>query len=60
MKFADEKDLIAKSKMHGGQLVIHISGGCLQDVWYNGKEVKDYILVDMDGEKSDDYGTPLT
>ena len=52
MKFADEKDLIAKSKMHGGQLVIHISGGCLQDVWYNGKEVVDYVLVDMDEEKS--------
>ena len=51
MTYADEKDLIAQSKMYGGQLVIHISGGCLQDVWSNGEEVTDYVLVDMDEEE---------
>ena len=50
MKYAKDKDLSAKSKMDGGQLVIHISGGCLVDVWYNGEEVCDYHLVDMDCE----------
>jgi len=48
MKFADEQELIDRSM--NNNIVIHISGGVLQDVYLDGKPVN-YDLIDMDIEE---------
>ena len=50
MKFADKRTLVKKSKHN--TIVVHVSGGCVQDVYLNGKELPnelfDLEIVDKD------------
>ena len=50
MKFADKRTLVKKSKHN--TIVVHVSGGCVWDVYLNGEELPNELfnlkIVDKD------------